>query len=916
MTAPSCAVRPVGLDVNMHFFGKRLRPANGAALFLAACFLSVAPAIRAADVDAARALFQKGDYAECLRLAQRAFNAAPDNDDWAILLARAQLATGHYPEAVKTVTAALTQYSPGIPLQLQAYEVFKANGLTNRSAKMLEDLNQHRTVRDAPSLVALGRAALLLNIEPRLVLENFFDQAQRIDPACRDAYLAAGELSLDKTDFKLAAQKFNAALVKFPDDPDIEFGLARAFAPSDPAQMGKYLETVLDYNTNHVPAMLLLVDYMVDAEEYAEADKMLARALTVNPWAPDAWAYRAVLADLRNDPSAAATNRATALKYWESNPRVDYLIGKKLAQKYRFMEGAAHQRQALKFDTDCIPAKIELAQDLLRLGSESEGWQLATAVNDEDGYDVTAYNLVDLHDTISKYRTLTNQDFILRMDAHEADLYGERALSLLQRAKDHLSEKYGMKLDQPTLVEIFREQKDFAVRTFGVAHNPGFLGVCFGHVITANSPAAQSGHPANWEAVLWHEFCHVITLNLTKNKMPRWLSEGISVYEERQANPVWGQSLTSRYRAMILGPDLTPVGDLSSAFMSPKSPLHMQFAYFESCLVVEYIVQQYGIDALKQILADLGQGVEINDALAHHTAPLEKLEKDFTAFAHDRAKNLAPGLDWKRPAGLTRDDDEADATPTPSALPPGVSSNLVRVLTLSGTNSGPVMVSPDQAAATTAEPAALATAAAATNYWVLVRDARQALSSKEWAEAKKPLQKLIELYPNQSGADSAYGMLAAVHRELNETNEERAVLAKLATIEPDTTDAFLRLMELDQAAGDWEGVATNAQRFLAVNPLVPEPYRYQARASEQLKQLDNGIRAFQCLLLLDPPDPADVQFRLARLLHQKGDEVGARRHVIQALEEAPRYRDAQRLLLEIEAANPSTTRASAQPVGR
>ena len=29
---------------------------------------------------------------------------------------------------------------------------------------------------------------------------------------------------------------------------------------------------------------------------------------------------------------------------------------------------------------------------------------------------------------------------------------------------------------------------------------------------TANSPAAQAGHPANWQAVLWHEFCHVVTL--------------------------------------------------------------------------------------------------------------------------------------------------------------------------------------------------------------------------------------------------------------------------------------------------------------------------------------------------------------------------------------------------------------------
>ena len=40
--------------------------------------------------------------------------------------------------------------------------------------------------------------------------------------------------------------------------------------------------------------------------------------------------------------------------------------------------------------------------------------------------------------------------------------------------------------------------------------------------------------------------------------MPRWLSEGISVYEERQENPAWGSAMNPRYREMILGDDLTP----------------------------------------------------------------------------------------------------------------------------------------------------------------------------------------------------------------------------------------------------------------------------------------------------------------------------------------------------------------------
>src|SRR5206468_10985072 len=135
-----------------------------------------------------------------------------------------------------------------------------------------------------------------------------------------------------------------------------------------------------------------------------------------------------------------------------------------------------------------------------------------------------------------------------------------------------------------------------------------------------------------------HEFCHVVTLQMTRNKMPRWLSEGISVYEELQANPIWGQRMTPQYREMILGKDFTPLSKLSAAFLTPKSDLHMQFAYYESALVVDYLIRSFGLDALKSVLSDLASGTEINKALAAHTLDdIEKLEKDFETFARAKA---------------------------------------------------------------------------------------------------------------------------------------------------------------------------------------------------------------------------------------------------------------------------------------
>jgi hypothetical protein len=42
------------------------------------------------------------------------------------------------------------------------------------------------------------------------------------------------------------------------------------------------------------------------------------------------------------------------------------------------------------------------------------------------------------------------------------------------------------------------------------------------------------------------------------------------------------------------------------------------------------------------------------------------------------------------------------------------------------------------------------------------------------------------------------------------------------------------------------------------------------------------------------------------------NDPAAKRHVLQALEEAPRYREAHRLLLELAHANPTSTNAPAK----
>jgi len=810
--------------------------------------------------------FFAGEYEQCEEIARAEVERGVWNELWPELLIRSLLARGQYEQAQQAFETSLRRYSDRIAYRLLGDTVYRYANEPEKADEQLAAIYQ--LVQRSPwrygswrDRVTLGRYFHRQGEDARQILELIYDRVRAQNAQYPEVYIATAELALEKHDYALAAEQLATAAELQPTNPKIFYLTCLAWRERDGEKATAALRRALEINPRHVPSLLLQVDQLVDAEQYDLAEDVLEQILAINLREPRAWAYHAVIAHLQGHYEGENALREAALTAWSTNPEVDYLIGLKLSQKYRFREAVAYQRQALEYQPQYLRSQFQLANDLLRLGDEAEGWQLADRVQQRDNYHVEAYNLVTLREQLDKFSTLTSEHFVVRMEAKEAAIYGPQVLELLEEAYTTLCPKYDIALGAATQVEIFTRQQDFAIRTFGLPGGAGYLGVCFGSLITANSPASQGDSPTNWKSVLWHEFCHVVTLQKTQNRMPRWLSEGISVYEERQRVPAWGQTMTPAFREMILGDAVTPVSELSGAFLQPPSPLHLQFAYYESSLVVEYLIEKIGLDGLCQILDDLAVGMPINEALGRHAGGIQAVDQEFAAYERSRAESLAPDLDW-----------ESVELPDDASLP-----DVVKLL-----------------------------ADTPNNFWLLQAAAGQAIQSQRWSTATTYLKQIHEAYPEESAADGPTRMLARCYRELGELEAEKEVLRTLAEHDADAIDVFRRLMELAATDADWATVDKNARRIIAVNPMVFSAQEQLARAALEQNDPVSLIAAQQALLQSDPPDPALAYYRLARANQQLGNVAQAKRNVMKALEEAPRYRDAHRLLIELVGGAEST----------
>lgn len=472
---------------------------------------------------------------------------------------------------------------------------------------------------------------------------RMLDQALAKDERLVEAHVEAGTLALLKYDVPQARRSFERAVELDPNHPDARVGLARALVAQFYAGEGKFgdasrnLQIALAACPTHPGAHATLAQVAATDGELEKALEHAEAGLRDHPADPELLAAKAAVLLLRADEQGFAALEKALLEKRPRCARFYERVANVVTLKFRYAEARDLARKALQVDPDYHPVLSILGISLTRTGDEEEGRRVLRAAFEQDPYNVFTFNSLELFDRLDKtHRTIEVDGFIIRLAGDEAAVSSRYVVALCQEARERLGKKYGAFPEQ-VLVELFPEHADFSARSVGLPGIPA-LGVCFGNVVTvlsANERDAVGAH--SWGRTLWHELTHVATLTRTRNRIPRWLTEGLSVFEEPHGRPTWVRDFDRDILALIDRGLLLPVAELDRGFTKPTYGGQVIMSYYQAGVLCEFIDQAFGFDAILRLLDQYREGKDTRAAIpAALGIECEELDRRFLAFLHRR----------------------------------------------------------------------------------------------------------------------------------------------------------------------------------------------------------------------------------------------------------------------------------------
>jgi tetratricopeptide (TPR) repeat protein len=157
------------------------------------------------------------------------------------------------------------------------------------------------------------------------------------------------------------------------------------------------------------------------------------------------------------------------------------------------------------------------------------------------------------------------------------------------------------------------------------------------------------------------------------------------------------------------------------------------------------------------------------------------------------------------------------------------------------------------------------------------------------------------LFPEYAGPNAPAEYLARIARDRGDLRGALEQIVRVTTRNERAWDANLLEAELRESLGDSVGAMVPLERLIWISPDDVSVHARLAELATRAGRHAVAIRERRAVLALDPPDPLEARYQLARALAASGDAGGARRELLAVLERAPSFEKGQALLLELRA---------------
>jgi len=414
----------------------------------------------------------------------------------------------------------------------------------------------------------------------------------------------------------------------------------------------EYLEELFAANPASVRGLVAGTRADLEDGKLMSARERLESLARLAPGRRDVRALQATLAwiEHRRDDARAALEALAREDPADAEPEV--ILGQTLNELYRFPESVDFLRSAVERDPLDWRAWTQLGRALANTGDSEGGLAalqkaLETAGGRQDVWRTNTERVLRrMHERFDELQA--SGDLLFSWEPAAAEVLAAYQVPFYQEARSELAARYGF-TPEPVNIQVFERFEDFSVRSTGFTGFPA-LGVCFGPVVTAVSPASQLRGHFSWARTSFHEFTHVIHLGLSHNRCPRWITEGLATWEEEQRNPAWTRNMRRDLVDAHANGDLIGVRDLNRAFRGPR----ILFGYYQGGLLCRMLIERHGFPPILRLLEAFDRGLDLDQAFAEvYGASPEEIDRQFEAFVAGELASLAIEPRWS-PATVAR----------------------------------------------------------------------------------------------------------------------------------------------------------------------------------------------------------------------------------------------------------------------